>query len=121
MQKSKKFISSIFAVIGLSILVSGCTQYNKTSDIMEVKEVTHSVYSCQKYKNLDVVYFNGKQENYAVITQMGELIPMIEMPTASGIGYRAINENYSYQLHIKGKEATLFERDNKIVLDCKLE
>ncbi|PVX40584.1 membrane-bound lysozyme inhibitor of c-type lysozyme MliC [Pasteurella langaaensis DSM 22999] len=122
MQLLKKF--NVAVVCGLVGLTIGSMAY--ASDTKTTKKelpISHAVYSCGGTDKLEVVYFDDKTTHtqYAVITQMNELIPMVEMATASGIGYKAINPDYSYKLQTKGKDATLYEKDYKVVLDCKLD
>ncbi|MDO5621748.1 MAG: MliC family protein [Paracoccus sp. (in: a-proteobacteria)] len=65
-------------------------------------------YSCDDNKVLRAVYVNTATGNsYAIIQDMGEMIPMRLVTSASGARYEAISTDYSYQLDSKGMEATV--------------
>lgn len=77
-------------------------------------------YSCDNGKVLEVLYINAPNLNYAVVNQMGEMIPMDIMPMASGANYAAIDKNYDYKLYTKGNHASL-EQGGKLILDNCIE
>ncbi|SMB87453.1 Membrane-bound lysozyme-inhibitor of c-type lysozyme [Pasteurella testudinis DSM 23072] len=86
------------------------------SEAEKTRAIEKWVYACRDNKVLEVVYVNSAEQNYAVISQMGELIPMEIIPMASGANYQAINPDYSYKLYTKGNTADLVESDDKPVL-----
>ena len=98
---------------------SSKTTTNSSSDIQELDK---TVYSCEGNKILEVVYINTPNSNYAVISQMGEMIPMTLIPMASGANYQAINQNYAYKLYTKGNNADLVGADDSPILStCSAE
>lgn len=81
--------------------------------------ITHEIFGCDTKENLHVVIVQTAGGNgYAVINQMDELIPMEQMRSGSGMQFKAIDKNYTYELAVKGEEATLFAGD-KTVATCK--
>ena len=93
-----------------------------TNSSSNVKELDKTVYSCDGNKILEVIYINTSNSNYAVISQMGEMIPMTLIPMASGANYQAINHDYAYKLYTKGNNADLVGAgDSPILSNCSAE
>ncbi|TNG94255.1 c-type lysozyme inhibitor [Pasteurellaceae bacterium UScroc12] len=86
------------------------------------QEVSKVLYACRDNKVLDVVYLNTPNNSYAVINQMGEMIPMENIAMASGANYQAINPDYAYKLYTKGNTADLVgANDSPILSDCRAD
>lgn len=79
-------------------------------------------YSCKDNNmlELEVVYINAPNVNYAVIYQGGEMIPMNIMPMASGANYAA-TDNSGYTLYTKGNTAFLEQNDQSVLSNCVAE
>lgn len=85
------------------------------------KDVGRYVYTCDDNKTLEVVYVNSGKRSYAIINQVGEMVPLKQVRSASGAVYKALSKNYTYELLTKGHSATLLEANDKPVLsNCKL-
>ncbi|SUO94067.1 MliC family protein [Suttonella ornithocola] len=80
------------------------------------KAISKTVYLCSGNEKLEVVFVQNGKKNYAVISQMDELIPLAEAKSASGVLYKAVDPNYSYQLFIKGKKAVLSAKNDENIL-----
>lgn len=80
--------------------------------------VSKTYYSCDNQKILEVLYINAPNVNYAVIYQMGEMIPMEIMPMASGANYTTVDKRYGYKLYTKGYTAFLEEDGKTILANC---
>ena len=86
--------------------------------------VTHSLYSCEGNETLDVVYVTPDSgESYAVVLEEGELLPMVQVRSASGAVYEPVSPDYRYQLATKGRDATLYAttdgKDEAVKSGCK--
>ncbi|ARJ68889.1 MliC family protein [Paracoccus contaminans] len=86
--------------------------------------VTHSLYSCAGNETLDVVYVTPDSgDSYAVVLEEDELLPMVQVRSASGAVYEPVSRDYQYQLATKGNEATLYAttdgKEEAVKSDCK--
>ncbi|PJG82628.1 MliC family protein [Caviibacterium pharyngocola] len=111
--KLNKF--SMFGLITISLvpLISQATQKNYSHD-----ELTKIVYACENNAILDVVYVNTNRGSYAIINQVGEMIPMENVKSASGAVYKSLHPDYTYELVTKGKSAELFADNKSILANC---
>ncbi|WP_267963654.1 c-type lysozyme inhibitor [Testudinibacter sp. TR-2022] len=86
------------------------------------QELNKVLYACRDNKVLEVVYLNTPNNSYAVINQMGEMVPMQSIAMASGANYQAINPDYAYKLYTKGNTADLVgANDSPILSDCRAD
>lgn len=76
-------------------------------------DIQHMKYSCDGNAVLEVVYVTpATGDNYAIVLEQDELLPMAQVKSASGAVYSAISPDYHYQLLTKGGEATLVATTN---------
>lgn len=109
------YLKKIALIIGLNTIISGMAMANSN-------EIIKKIYACDENKVMEVIYINTEKNNYAIINQMDEMIPMQIMKMASGANYEAINKNYTYRLYTKGNKADLIgDKDEKILSNCRLD
>ncbi|CCG19737.1 putative exported protein [Taylorella asinigenitalis 14/45] len=114
-----------FALVTLA-LTAGCASQATTEKTMKEVQMTPTeelqkyIYLCENSKTMQVIYVNTDKQSYALITEMNEIIPLINVPSGSGAIYEAMGTNYDYQLLTKGEEASLQSGNKAILKDCKI-
>lgn len=107
-----------FSMLGLiAILLVPLISQAKQKDSL-YDELTKIVYACKNNAILDVVYVNTSRGSYAIINQVGEMIPMKNVKSASGAVYKSLHPDYTYELVTKGKFAELFADNKPILANC---
>lgn len=117
MKLNKTALIAILATLSLSAISAQAT-------IMEASskgELAKVVYSCEGKKTLDVIFVNTSKDSFAIINQVDEMIPLEIVKSASGANYKAINKDYTYELHTKGNKAELIGDGQVIIGGCVTE
>ncbi len=71
-------------------------------------ELLSADYQCDDDSRMPVLFINAADgESLAVAVIQGNLVPMKQQPSASGARYGAMNPRLSFQLWIKGDQATV--------------
>ncbi|ASY37149.1 MliC family protein [Taylorella equigenitalis] len=114
-----------FALVTLALCAGCASQANTNSNMsdngmMAKEELQKYIYLCENSKTMQVVYVNTEKESYALITDMDEIIPLQNTPSASGAVYTAMGSNYDYSLVTKGEEASLESGGKAVLKDCKI-
>lgn len=122
----KKF-SQLAFVTGMALL-AGTAAYASSSSSDKVakagetatQDVQKITYACKDNKNFQVVFISGEKNAYAVITQMDEVLPLERTTSASGAVFKAMGENYNYELVTKGDTAVLNADNQAIYEECSV-
>ena len=122
MKLNKTALIATLATLSLSAISAQAT-------IMEASskgELAKVVYSCEGKKTLDVIFVNTSKDSFAIINQVDEMIPLEIVKSASGANYKAINKDYTYELHntekapfdnVKVRQALNYATDKKAIID----
>lgn len=120
----KKF-SQLAFVTGLAVFASTAVYASSSSSDKVAKagetatqDVQKITYACKDNKNFQVVFVNGEKNAYAVITQMDEVLPLEQTTSASGAVFKAMGEDYNYELVTKGDKAFLNAGDQVVYEEC---
>lgn len=126
--KTTMMIAAGLASLGLAgcVMDEGAVKVPAGDFVPEVQQVENAkplagwrpmTYQCAGGKSLNVQF--SPDGDRATIEQMGEVLLMKQVVSASGARYQAASKDYAYQLDTKGKMATLYgENDRQVLSDC---
>lgn len=121
----KKFSQFVWATGAAVVLAGGAYASSSSADKVAqagetaMQEVQRVIYACKDNKQFQAVYINGEKNNYAVITQMDDVLPLEQVTSASGAVYQAMGD-YNYELSTKGDTAFLTAGEQAVYEECKV-
>ncbi|MGC7559193.1 MliC family protein [Pasteurella sp. PK-2025] len=109
--------ATLLATLAAALSFSTFSAQATLMDASSKGDLTKVVYGCEGKKTLEVIYVNTAKDSFAIINQVGEMIPLEMVRSASGSLYKAINKDYTYQLQTKGRQAQLLGDGGNVVID----